>query len=126
MRVWEKETASSIQGRTLRPEGIDGGEEGSITAKSTKQMGSLVAAATATLAGERRHEKENMAEFIQKKREMFLVQMSLDTKREVRCSVPPVLSFPPDVLAAFRPSLALFLTRAAYLLIWHSAGDPQA
>jgi len=28
-----------------------------------------------------RHEKENMADFIAKKREMFLVQMSLDTKR---------------------------------------------
>lgn len=27
-------------------------------------------------------EKENMADFIAKKREMFLVQMSLDTKRE--------------------------------------------
>ncbi len=30
----------------------------------------------------RRPEKENMTEFIAKKREMFLVQMSLDTKRE--------------------------------------------
>jgi hypothetical protein len=30
----------------------------------------------------RHQEKENMAEFIAKKREMFLVQMSLDTKRE--------------------------------------------
>merc|ERR1712072_927527 len=32
-------------------------------------------------AGGRRREKENMAEFISKKREMFLVQMSLDTKK---------------------------------------------
>lgn len=30
----------------------------------------------------RRNEKENTAEFVAKKREMFLVQMSLDTKRE--------------------------------------------
>lgn len=30
----------------------------------------------------RRQEKENTAEFVEKKREMFLVQMSLDTKRE--------------------------------------------
>ena len=37
-----------------------------------------VAAATR----DRRKEKENMADFIAKKREMFLVQMSLDTKRE--------------------------------------------
>jgi len=42
---------------------------------------SLVAAATR----ERRPEKENMADFISKKREMFLVQMALDTKRaEIR------------------------------------------
>ena len=34
---------------------------------------------------DRRKEKENMADFIAKKREMFLVQMSLDTKRaEIR------------------------------------------
>ena len=30
----------------------------------------------------RRNEKENTTEFVAKKREMFLVQMSLDTKRE--------------------------------------------
>lgn len=42
----------------------------------------LVAAARSQMAGERREEKENVAEFIAKKREMFLVQMSLDTKRE--------------------------------------------
>jgi hypothetical protein len=37
----------------------------------------LVAAATR----DRRKEKENMADFIAKKRDMFLIQMSLDTKR---------------------------------------------
>merc|ERR1711871_449766 len=42
----------------------------------------LVSAATAAISTERRREKENMTEFIMKKREMFLVQMSLDTKRE--------------------------------------------
>jgi hypothetical protein len=36
----------------------------------------------AKLLASRRQEKENMVEFIAKKREMFLVQMSLDTKRE--------------------------------------------
>jgi len=34
------------------------------------------------ILGEQRREKENMADFIEKKREMFLVQMSLDTKRD--------------------------------------------
>lgn len=34
------------------------------------------------ISNDRQQEKESMAEFIAKKREMFLVQMSLDTKRE--------------------------------------------
>lgn len=34
------------------------------------------------IANDRHQEKESMAEFIAKKREVFLVQMSLDTKRE--------------------------------------------
>eukprot|EP00960_Hanusia_phi_P016937 498497-Hanusia_phi.AAC.1 len=43
--------------------------------KTTEQM----------LRQERRREKENMTDFIEKKRQMFLVQMSLDTKRaEIR------------------------------------------
>ncbi|GAX84003.1 hypothetical protein CEUSTIGMA_g11428.t1 [Chlamydomonas eustigma] len=37
--------------------------------------------ASTTAAPERRKEKENMADFISKKREIFLLQMSLDTKR---------------------------------------------
>merc|ERR1711966_119662 len=37
--------------------------------------------AAAPDAQARRREKENMADFIAKKREMFLVQMSLDTKK---------------------------------------------
>ena len=41
-----------------------------------------MAAATAAISKDRRREKEVMADFIAKKREMFLVQMSLDTKRE--------------------------------------------
>lgn len=41
-----------------------------------------MAAATAAISNDRLREKENMADFISKKREMFLVQMSLDTKRE--------------------------------------------
>lgn len=51
----------------------------------------------------RRREKENMADFVAKKREIFLVQMSLDTKRaeirkleeralQVRCPHPDARS----------------------------------
>ena len=43
--------------------------------------GNSASAPTMNQNNARRQEKENMAEFIAKKREMFLVQMSLDTKR---------------------------------------------
>ena len=55
------------------------GSDGSAALQQSKL--NLVAAATR----DRRKEKEHMGEFIAKKREMFLVQMSLDTKRaEIR------------------------------------------
>ena len=50
--------------------------------KQSRHTKGLVAAATAAISKDRRREKESMSEFISKKREMFLVQMSLDTKRE--------------------------------------------
>lgn len=52
------------------------------TSSQSRQTRGLVAAATAAISSDRLREKENMADFISKKREMFLVQMSLDTKRE--------------------------------------------
>eukprot|EP00199_Chlamydomonas_sp_CCMP681_P000248 CAMPEP_0119104450 /NCGR_PEP_ID=MMETSP1180-20130426/2658_1 /TAXON_ID=3052 ORGANISM="Chlamydomonas cf sp, Strain CCMP681" /NCGR_SAMPLE_ID=MMETSP1180 /ASSEMBLY_ACC=CAM_ASM_000741 /LENGTH=553 /DNA_ID=CAMNT_0007089215 /DNA_START=31 /DNA_END=1692 /DNA_ORIENTATION=- len=48
---------------------------------SRSQREALTLAAAASAAPERRKEKENMTEFIAKKREIFLLQMSLDTKR---------------------------------------------
>lgn len=45
-------------------------------------MGCKTKQAAAMISNDRQQEKESMAEFIAKKREMFLVQMSLDTKRE--------------------------------------------
>ena len=41
----------------------------------------MTAAALASGPASRRPEKENMTDFLAKKREIFLVQMSLDTKR---------------------------------------------
>ncbi|KAJ8598195.1 hypothetical protein CTAYLR_005519 [Chrysophaeum taylorii] len=68
---------------------LDGGGGGEEEEKNKKpvskvvrQTRDLVAEARSAVANERRQEKENMADFIAKKREMFLVQMSLDTKRE--------------------------------------------
>jgi hypothetical protein len=52
------------------------------TSSQSRQTRGLVAAATAAISNDRLREKENMTDFIAKKREMFLVQMSLDTKRE--------------------------------------------
>lgn len=84
MKIHEKETNSSKMGRINRLD--TSREEASvsniITSSSGKPTRGLVAAATATISNERRREKENMTSFLQKKREMFLVQMSLDTKRE--------------------------------------------
>ena len=47
----------------------------------TKSKLEATAAASCSAAPEHRKEKENMADFIAKKREIFLLQMSLDTKR---------------------------------------------
>jgi len=47
--------------------------------QGTGKLGPTIAASSA--APERRKEKENMTDFIAKKREIFLLQMSLDTKR---------------------------------------------
>jgi len=77
LHVWEKGVVS-------RPPVRD--YEGELSEQAQAQAAqqsklNLVAAATR----DRRKEKENMADFIAKKREMFLVQMSLDTKRaEIR------------------------------------------
>ena len=82
MKVWEKTTQSSRMGRTRRIADIEGDRDGNNVSRQAKHTRGLVAAATAAISQDRRREKENMADFIAKKREMFLVQMSLDTKRE--------------------------------------------
>jgi hypothetical protein len=54
-------------------------------------------AAAAAAAGRllQRREKENIKDFIERKREMFLIQMSLDTKREeIRKMVTILVSRP--------------------------------
>lgn len=47
----------------------------------SRNRADTVTLAASSAAPERRKEKENMADFIAKKREIFLLQMSLDTKR---------------------------------------------
>lgn len=84
LHVWEKTTQSSRVARTARvTEEVEEEEgEGDAGTGKARRTHSVVDAATKAVAVERRREKENMAEFIAKKREMFLVQMSLDTKRD--------------------------------------------
>ena len=78
MHVWEK---GIVQGpAAVRDYKAQRSEQAQAQAAQQSKV-NLVAAATR----DRRKEKENMADFIAKKREMFLVQMSLDTKRaEIR------------------------------------------
>lgn len=80
--IWEKTTQSSRMGLTRKVIDLEAEPEETAMTRQAKATRGLVAAATAAISNERRREKENMADFIAKKREMFLVQMSLDTKRE--------------------------------------------
>jgi len=68
LKIWQKGGGNG--GRSLRMKEF-----------GTKKDAKGSAAATGVM-NERRQDKEVMTEFIAKKREMFLVQMSLDTKRE--------------------------------------------
>eukprot|EP00002_Diphylleia_rotans_P008908 TRINITY_DN188_c0_g1_i3.p1 TRINITY_DN188_c0_g1~~TRINITY_DN188_c0_g1_i3.p1 ORF type:complete len:442 (+),score=99.10 TRINITY_DN188_c0_g1_i3:66-1391(+) len=72
LHVWEKPTWSSKMGTTRLFQEGEEPEDGEGDEKKGEAGGH----------GDRRREKENLNDFIAKKREMFLVQMSLDTKRD--------------------------------------------
>ena len=75
--VWEKGVKKKPPVSDFRQ---DQAEAAATTTAQQSKLNMVVAATR-----DRRKEKENMADFIAKKREMFLVQMSLDTKRaEIR------------------------------------------
>ncbi|KAJ0407690.1 hypothetical protein ATCC90586_001872 [Pythium insidiosum] len=84
LKIYDKKTASSTIGniRRFRADDVPAADLQGYTTSQSRQMRGLVAAATAAISNDRLREKENMSDFIAKKREMFLVQMSLDTKRE--------------------------------------------
>jgi len=84
LKVWQKTTTGQLTGGAQRLKELMKGTdvETTVVSKKTRQTRDLVTEAKTIIANDRRQEKENMAEFIAKKREMFLVQMSLDTKRE--------------------------------------------
>ncbi len=76
MKVWEK-SKKDVSSRSDRLKDIIGEEKLMTLAEATK-----VEQENTKLVMPRRQEKENTSEFVAKKREMFLVQMSLDTKRD--------------------------------------------
>lgn len=76
LTIWEK-SATEVQSQNARLQEIVGDENVKTLAEIQKKHEE-----TLKLSGPRRQEKENMTEFVAKKREMFLVQMSLDTKRD--------------------------------------------
>ena len=75
-KVWEK-GRTDIQSSAQRLKEMIGDEKLLKLTDVVKQEND-----NAKMLMPRRQEKENTAEFVAKKREMFLVQMSLDTKRE--------------------------------------------
>ena len=76
LKIWEKQKDQTKSNATRLVELL--GEEGPKKLSDVANSDGKQKPGIST----RRQEKENMAEFIAKKREMFLVQMSLDTKRE--------------------------------------------
>jgi len=76
-RVWEKTTASSRVMRNRRS--TDAADDVQPTADTTAQA--RRAQSEGLRGRDARREKENVADFVAKKREMFLVQMSLDVKK---------------------------------------------
>eukprot|EP00948_MAST-09A_sp_MAST-9A-sp1_P004320 g4320.t1 len=96
LKVWEKKTSASRTGSIkpirktfsrLEKEALDGpkGKSSKHSGRSGRNGVGVAQAASAALKGSEwrtKTEKDNMADFIAKKREMFLVQMSLDTKKQ--------------------------------------------
>jgi hypothetical protein len=92
LQIWQKTSLKNDPdsiSRNIRLRQLLHGGEGQSSAKMDDTLAKHRASAAGMQAdvgmgrGARAgQEKENMTEFIAKKREMFLVQMSLDTKRE--------------------------------------------
>mmetsp|Transcript_118162 Transcript_118162/g.294734 ORF Transcript_118162/g.294734 Transcript_118162/m.294734 type:complete len:578 (+) Transcript_118162:91-1824(+) len=82
-RVWEKTTASSRLMGKLRKKALDDDTVRPEDAAELQRMTAARRAASESGLGFRnaRREKENVSDFVAKKREMFLVQMSLDVKK---------------------------------------------
>mmetsp|Transcript_65699 Transcript_65699/g.182882 ORF Transcript_65699/g.182882 Transcript_65699/m.182882 type:complete len:579 (-) Transcript_65699:193-1929(-) len=79
LRVWEKSTASStVSASVRRSRRVDDSDDAQLADMVAKQTRG---ARTESIGRDPRREKENVTKFVAKKREMFLVQMSLDVKK---------------------------------------------
>lgn len=76
MKVWEKTTASSRVHKNRRVD--DGTDETQLAAEAARQTRNQ---RTEGVSRDTRREKENVSDFVKKKREMFLVQMHLDVQK---------------------------------------------
>lgn len=82
MPIWERlETTGTLSKTRRMVEQIVPDVDPAALKKARESRG-LLGAATAATARDRRRERETVQAFVQKKREMFLVQMSLDIKTE--------------------------------------------
>ncbi|CAE7312076.1 FAP100 [Symbiodinium sp. CCMP2456] len=77
--VWEKVTSASRISRTRRVD--DGIDDTQVAAEAARKARSDPRTEGLPIGRDARREKENIADFVAKKREMFLVQMSLDVKK---------------------------------------------
>jgi len=77
LKIWDKSHGTAVMSRSGRLKELAGIDK----TVSLTEVGKNFTEGTKVVMP-RRQEKENMNELIAKKREMFLVQMSLDTKRE--------------------------------------------
>jgi len=93
LKIWDKSTSTAHFSKSAKVSELLDGMGGDVDAggRGKAPRGTLGGIASKSMGSrtggsepqkQRKQEKENMAEFVAKKREMFLVQMSLDTKRE--------------------------------------------
>jgi hypothetical protein len=80
LRVWEKTTSASRLSSTKSIRGQLAPATQELLRGSKPEGGN--ASSAPPVVSDHRHEKESMADFVAKKREMFLVQMALNTKRD--------------------------------------------
>jgi hypothetical protein len=74
-KIWEKTDYSSTLAKTKKMIDEMAPDVDPVALKKARDSKGLVTAATAAISRERRHDSESMADFIAKKREMFLVQV---------------------------------------------------